>query len=214
VVRVALQALAAVLGGTQSLHTNGRDEALALPTEAAALLALRTQQIIAHESGVADAVDPLGGSFHVERLTDELEARAEDYIRRIDGMGGMVSAIENGFPQREIQEAAYRYQQEVEKKERIVVGVNEYQSGEVVAPDLLRIDPGIEAAQGERLADLRRRRDASRAAAALDAVRAAARGSDNLVPHIREAVRARCTLGEISDALREVFGEHRETVFL
>lgn len=215
VVRVAIQALAAVLGGTQSLHTNARDEALALPSAASAKLALRTQQIIAYESGVADVIDPLGGSWHIERLTDQLEEQALAYIRKIDDMGGMVQAIANGYPQREIQDAAYRYQTEIERKERIIVGVNEFVEEEEEAPsDLLRIDPSIEASQRQRLEDLRRRRDGDRAARALDAVRAAARGTENLVPLIFEAVRARCTLGEIADALRDVFGEHREEVVL
>ena len=215
VVRVALQALAAVLGGTQSLHTNSRDEALALPSQASAKLALRTQQIIAYESGVADVIDPLGGSWHIERLTDELEEKALAYIQKIDDMGGMVNAISEGFPQREIQDAAFRYQTEIERKERVIVGVNRFVEEEEVAPaDLLKIDPAIEAEQAERLADLRRRRDADKAARALDAVRAGARGRDNLMPLIFEAVRARCTLGEISDAMRDVFGEHREEVVL
>ena len=215
VVRVALQALASVLGGTQSLHTNSRDEALALPSQASAKLALRTQQIIAHESGVADVIDPLGGSWHIERLTDELEERALAYIQKIDDMGGMVNAISEGFPQREIQDAAFRYQTEIERKERVIVGVNRFVEEEEVAPaDLLKIDPAIEAQQAERLADLRRRRDADKVARALDAVRAGARGRENLVPLIFEAVRARCTLGEIGDAMRDVFGEHREEVVL
>jgi len=213
VVRVAIQALAAVLGGTQSLHTNSRDEALALPSEAAARLALRTQQIIAYESGVADVIDPLGGSWHVERLTDELEERALAYIRKIDDMGGMVEAISAGYPQREIQDAAYRYQTEIERQERVIVGVNRFVDESEPAPtDLLKIDPEVEARAHERLADLRRRRDGDAVARALDGVREAARGTENLMPRIFEAVRARCTLGEISDAMRDVFGEHREEV--
>ncbi|WP_373048889.1 methylmalonyl-CoA mutase [Vulgatibacter sp.] len=215
VVRVALQALASVLGGTQSLHTNSKDEALALPSESSAKLALRTQQIIANESGVADVIDPLGGSWHIERLTDELEEKALAYIQKIDDMGGMVNAISEGYPQREIQDAAFRYQTEIERGERVIVGVNEFVEEKEVAPaDLLKIDPAIEAQQKERLAELRKRRDADQAARALDAVRAGAGGTENLIPLIFEAVRARCTLGEISDAMREVFGEHREEVVL
>ncbi len=214
VVRVALQAMASVLGGTQSLHTNSKDEALALPSEASARLALRTQQVIAYESGVADVVDPLAGSFHVERLTDELEAKAEAYIRKIDDLGGMVQAILQGYPQQQIQDAAFRAQREVETKERIVVGVNEFVEAEKPPEGLLRIDPAIEAAQAERLAALRKRRSQDDVARALDAVRAAAKGKDNVTPPIFAAARARCTLGEISDALRDVFGEHRENVVL
>lgn len=214
VVRVAIQALASVLGGTQSLHTNSKDEALALPSQASAKLALRTQQIIAYESGVADVIDPLGGSWHIERLTDELEERALDYISKIDDMGGMVRAISEGYPQREIQDAAYRYQSEIEKKQKVVVGVNEFVEEDVAPSDLLKINPAIEAAQCERLEELRKRRDADGAARALAALRDAAKGSENIVPRIFDAVRARCTLGEVSDAMREVFGEHREEVVL
>ena len=214
VVRVAIQALAAVLGGTQSLHTNSRDEALALPSEASAKLALRTQQVIAYESGVCDVIDPMGGSYHVERLTDELEAKAEEYIRKIDDMGGMVRAVAEGYPQREIQDAAYRYQTEVEKKERVVVGVNKFVEEEAPPKDLLRVDAAIEASQAKRLAELRKRRDAGAAERALVDVRKAAKGTENLVPFIFTAAKARCTLGEISDVLREEFGEHREEVVL
>ncbi len=213
VVRVTIQALAAVLGGTQSLHTNSRDEALGLPTEASARLALRTQQIIASESGVADVVDPLGGSWAIEALTDEIEGRAEQYIARIDEMGGMVEAISRGFVQREIQDAAYAWQRRVETGEQVVVGVNAYTAEEAAVP-VMKIDPALEAEQVTRLRALRARRSAVAVAAALEAVRAAARGTENLMPRILEAVKAEATLGEISDALRDVFGEYRETVVL
>jgi methylmalonyl-CoA mutase N-terminal domain/subunit len=213
VVRVTLQALAAVLGGTQSLHTNSRDEALGLPTEDSARLALRTQQIVAHESGVADVADPLGGSWYVEAMTDEIEGRAEQYLRRIDEMGGMVQAISQGFVQREIQEAAYAWQREVESGERVVVGQNAFRSDDPPVT-VMRVDPALEARQVERLAAFRAGRDAAAARGAVDEVRRTARGSDNLMPPILAAVKARATLGEISDALREVFGEHRETVVL
>jgi methylmalonyl-CoA mutase N-terminal domain/subunit len=209
-VRVAIQALAAVLGGCQSLHTNSMDEALSLPSEEAVRIALRTQQILAHESGVADTIDPLGGSYAVERLTRLLEEEAEAYIAKIDGLGGAVHAI--GFMQREIQEAAYRYQQEVESKARVVVGVNEFVIDEPPPGDLFQVDPAVAAAMGERLAALRARRDASRAVRALEAIDTAARGRDNLVPHILEAVRAEVTLGEICHALRGVFGIHQPSV--
>jgi len=214
VVRVALQALAAVLGGCQSLHTNSRDEALALPSQEAAMLALRTQQIVACESGAADTVDPLGGAWALERLTDELEAGAEEYLRKIDALGGMVEAVAAGFPQREIQQAAYEWQQQVERGERRIVGVNAWKTEEPPPPGLLRVDPRVEERQARRLAALRASRGQRAARAALDAGRRAARGSDNLLPPMLEAVEARCTLGEISDALREVFGEHRERVVL
>ncbi len=214
VVRVALQALAAVLGGCQSLHTNGRDEALSLPTEEAAKLALRTQQVIAHESGVADVVDPLGGAYAVERLTDELEGKAEAYLRRIDDLGGMVRAIAEGFPQREIQEAAYEEQRALEAGERVVVGVNRYAEPAAPPPELLRVDPALEERQSARVRAFRAARDGAACARSLRDVEAAARGTDNLVPPILAAVQARATLGEISDALRNVFGEYREQVVL
>ncbi len=215
VVRVALQALAAVLGGTQSLHTNSRDEALALPTEAAARLALRTQQVIAYESGVADIIDPLGGSWAIEALTDELEAKAEHYIRRIDDMGGMVEAIAKGYPQAEIQDAAYQAQREVEDKRQVVVGVNQFQIKEPPPTGLLRVDESVEHAQVEKVKALRQERDNSAATRTVDALkRAAGQPEENLVPYILDAVKAYATLGEISDALRDVFGEHKEQVFL
>jgi len=214
VVRVALQALAAVCGGTQSLHTNALDEALGLPTEEAARLALRTQQVIAHESGVASVADPLGGSYVIEAWTDEIVARARDYIRRIDEMGGALAALEAGFQQREIADAAYRFQIAVEEGREKVVGVNVFAaaSGEAEAATVvLAIDPEAERAQIERLHALRERRDAPRAAAALAALAAAAAEERNVMPSILDAVRAECTLGEIADALRKVYGEYRDT---
>jgi methylmalonyl-CoA mutase N-terminal domain/subunit len=217
VVRVALQALAAVCGGTQSLHTNALDEALGLPTEEAARLALRTQQVIAHESGVANVADPLGGSYVIEAWTDEIVARARDYIRRIDDMGGALAALEAGFQQREIADAAYRYQIAVEEGREKVVGVNVFAaggtaSGETEAPTaVLTIDPEAERAQVERLRTLRERRDARRAAAALAALASAAAEEKNVMPAILDAIRAESTLGEIADALRQVYGEYRDT---
>jgi methylmalonyl-CoA mutase N-terminal domain/subunit len=208
-VRVALQALAAVLGGTQSLHTNAKDEALALPTEGSALLALRTQQIIAHETEVDSTVDPLAGSYFVERLTSDLETQARQYLSRIDELGGAVAAIEQGYMQREIQNAAYRYQREVESGQRVVVGVNRYRSQDEAPIELLRVDPELEQKQHERLAQLRIGRDRAATARALAEVQRCARTSDNLLPAILEAVRALATVGEIADALRAVFGEYR-----
>jgi methylmalonyl-CoA mutase N-terminal domain/subunit len=209
IVRVALQALAAVLGGTQSLHTNSMDEALALPTEKAVQVALRTQQIIAYETGVADTVDPLAGSYAVEALTGEIERIAEDYIRRIDEMGGALAAIENGFINREIQDAAYAYQQAVERREQIIVGVNQFTSAEKRVSDLLRVDPAIEAAQRQKLADLRARRDNAKVAELRAHLEAAARGSDNLMTLFVTCVENDVTLGEICNTLRGVFGEYR-----
>jgi methylmalonyl-CoA mutase N-terminal domain/subunit len=210
VVRVALQALAAVCGGTQSLHTNSLDEALGLPTEEAARLALRTQQVIANESGVADVADPLGGSYVVEAWTEEIATRARDYIRRIDETGGALKALEQGFQQREIAEAAYRFQVAVEEGKEKVVGVNVFTGEEELPTEVLAIDPAGERAQVERLQALRARRDAARAKAAVQALAAAAREDRNLMPPILDCVRAEVTLGEVSDALREVYGEYRE----
>jgi methylmalonyl-CoA mutase N-terminal domain/subunit len=207
VVRVTIQALAAILGGCQSLHTNSMDEALALPSEAAVRTALRTQQVLAYESGVADTVDPLGGSYHVERLTTEIEEAATAYLEKIDGMGGAVAAIP--FMQQEIQDAAYRDQQAVEARTRIVVGVNEFVTEEAPPARLFQPDPAVAAVLAERLARQRATRDADAAARALDAVERAARGTENLVPHLLDAVRAHATLGEIADRLRAVFGVHR-----
>jgi methylmalonyl-CoA mutase, N-terminal domain len=212
IARVTLQALAAILGGTQSLHTNSRDEALALPTEASALLALRTQQIIAHESGVANTVDPLGGSYVIERLTDEIERGALEYLKKIDAMGGMLRAIETGYVQREIQQAAFEYQKRIEAGERVVVGVNRYVTEGSGKLPTLKIDSEIERAQVERLKRLRSRRDAARVGATLRDVEASARSDANLMPAILEAVKAYATVGEISDALRRVFGEYVESV--
>ncbi len=210
IVRVALQALAAVLGGTQSLHTNSMDEALWLPTEKSVRIALRTQQIIAYESGVADTVDPLAGSYYVEYLTDEIQRRAEEYIAKIDEMGGALAAIEKGYIQQEIQESAYRYQQAVEQGEQIVVGVNAFQIEEEKRDlEALRVDPAIEAAQRRRLADLRARRDNAKVSEILSRIEQAARGSENLMPLIIEAVERYATLGEISDALRRAWGEYQ-----
>jgi len=210
IVRVTVQALSAVLGGCQSLHTNSMDEALALPSEEAVRIALRTQQVLAHESGVADTVDPLGGSFAVERLTRDIEEAAETYIRRIDDEGGAVQAI--GFMQREIQDAAFRWQREVEEKSRIVVGVNEFVTADEPAATLFQLDPGVADALAERVRRLRATRDEDRARRALDAVETAARGTTNLMPVIVDAVGAAATLGEICDRLRAVFGVHRASV--
>jgi methylmalonyl-CoA mutase, N-terminal domain len=211
VVRTAIQALAAVLGGTQSLHTNSMDEALALPTQDAARLALRTQQVIAYESGVADTADPLGGSYAIEQLTSEIEARARDYLNKIEGLGGMLPAIETGYVQREIQEAAYRYQRSIETNEKVVVGVNKFQSDTKSQVPTLRIDPAVEQTQAERVRGLRARRNGSAANTALDQLEDAARGSENLLPLILRAVESFATVGEISNRLRRVWGEYRET---
>jgi methylmalonyl-CoA mutase, N-terminal domain len=210
IVRVTVQALAAVLGGCQSLHTNSMDEALALPTERAVRIALRTQQILAHESGVADTVDPLGGSYAVERLTRDIEEAAEAYIKRIDDMGGAVNAV--GFMQREIQDAAYRYQREVEDKTRIVVGVNDFVTDDTSPTALFAVDAGVAAALRERVARTRRSRPAGPAERALEALEKAARGNANLMPPIIEAVEQLATLGEICDRLRVVFGTHQPSV--
>jgi len=210
IVRVAVQAMAAVLGGTQSLHTNGRDEALALPTEDSARIALRTQQLIAHESGVANSVDPVGGSWHIERLTDEIEAGARQLLERIDAVGGTLRAIETGMIQRQIQEAAYAAQQAIDRGDSVVVGVNRYASDERPAMEVFSLDPDVERQQVARVRALRAERDQSAWRSALDAVEAAARGRDNLVPRIIAAVEARATVGEIADTMRAVFGEFRE----
>ncbi|MEX2263364.1 MAG: methylmalonyl-CoA mutase family protein [Bryobacteraceae bacterium] len=214
VVRTTLQALAAVLGGCQSLHTNSLDEAYALPSEHAVTLALRTQQVIAHESGLAAVADPLGGSYFLERLTLDTEAAARDYIRRIDEMGGMIAAIENGFPQREIADASYTYQRAVESGEKIIVGVNGFASEEHERIDILQIDRSAHDLQVEKLRRLRESRNNSRVNAALHALRRAAEGRDNTMPFLLDAVRAYATLGEICDALRDVFGSHREAALV
>ncbi len=214
VVRVAFQALSAVLGGTQSLHTNSRDEALALPSEEAALLALRTQQVIAHEIGVTDTIDPLGGSYYLEDLTDRLEGQVEDYLERIENMGGAISAIEKGYIQKEIQESAYRYQKEIEREEKIVVGVNRFVSEEETPMDLLKVDPSVAERQVNRLEEVRRSREQRRVAETLQNLRKAALGEDNLIPPILEAVKAYATMGEICGVLREVLGEYHSDVLL
>ena len=210
VVRTAMQALSAVLGGTQSLHTNSMDEALGLPTESAALVALRTQQVIAYESGVADTVDPLAGSYYVESLTDAVEAGAREYLDKIDELGGAVRALELGFQQREIHESAYRWQRRVDSGEQVVVGVNRFTNDDEVRPEALKIDPRLEPDRTARLAKLRRERDSDAAAAALSKLQQSASGQANLMPSILAAVEARCTLGEISDRLRDAFGVHRD----
>jgi len=213
VARVTIQALAAVLGGTQSLHTNSRDEALALPTEESVRIALRTQQIIAHESGVADTIDPLGGSYAMEALTDALEREALAYIERIDELGGALAAIEQGYIHREIQTAAYRYQKAVEAHEQMVVGVNAYQlDEEKVALTRLHVDPAIEARQRERLVELRAGRDSEQAGERLERLERAARGQDNLMPYFIDCVENDVTLGEICGVLRETFGEYRPSI--
>jgi methylmalonyl-CoA mutase N-terminal domain/subunit len=212
IIRVTLQALAAVLGGTQSLHTNSRDEALALPSEDSVRIALRTQQIIAHESGVADTVDPLGGSYFIEAMTNQIEKEAYNYIQKIDELGGAPEAIEAGFIQQEIQESAYRYQKEVESKEQIVVGVNAYRIEEAPPSGLLRVDPGIEKAQVDRLEKLRKKRDGERVEKCLADLKKGASGQENLMPLIIEAVKAYATLGEICGVLRDVFGEYKPNI--
>ena len=211
VVRVTLQALAAVLGGTQSLHTNSRDEALSLPTEESVHIALRTQQIIAHESGVADTIDPLAGSYFVERLTDEIERQSLAYIEKIDALGGALAAIERGFIQREIQDSAYRYQKEIESQDKVVVGVNRFTVEEETTLRRLKVDPAVREQQMARLAALRKRRDNEQVQSLLARLEETARGSDNLLPLILECVEAYATLGEVCDVLRDVFGEYKPT---
>lgn len=210
IMRVAFQAMAAVLGGTQSLHTNSMDEALSLPSEAAVQIALRTQQVIAHETGVTDTVDPLAGSYFVETLTKEIYERAAGYIRKIDEMGGAVPAVEQGYVQREIQDSAYRYQREIEKAERIVVGLNRFQTEAERPKDLLRVNPKVRESQIERLNKLKSERDGKRIEKALGELRRAAEGSQNLMPPILAAVKAYATLGEICNVLRGVFGEYQQ----
>jgi methylmalonyl-CoA mutase N-terminal domain/subunit len=209
IVRVTIQALAAVLGGTQSLHTNSRDEALALPTEESARIALRTQQIIAYETGVTDTVDPLAGSYYVESLTDQIEAQVLDYLKKIEDMGGAVAAVEQGYMQREIHEKAYEFQKKVESGEEVVVGVNRFRIEDEKQPELLRVDPNLGKIQREKLEKLRMRRDNDRVKQTLEALRKGAQGTDNLMPLILDAVRAYATIGEICGVLREEFGEYR-----
>ena len=213
VIRTAVQALAAVLGGTNSLHTTSMDEALALPTEEAAQIALRTQQILAHESGVPDTVDPLGGSYFVERLTQDMEEEARQYIETIDGMGGMIPAIERGFPQREIQEASYQHQKAVETKRQIVVGMNEFQTDETLPVETLRIGPETGERQIQRLEKLRSRRNTRAVKRTLSELKEAARSDKNLMPFFIEAAKEYTTLGEICETLKEVFGEYQEPIF-
>ncbi len=212
--RVAIQALAAVLGGCQSLHTNSMDEALALPTEDAALIALRTQQIIAHETGVTNTIDPVAGSYAIEHLTSEIEAGAKAYIEKIDALGGMLRAIESGFVQGEIQKAAYDFQRTVETKEQIVVGVNEFAAEQERTIPLLRMNEEIERSQVARLQALRAKRDSTKTQAAIAELARRAATTENLLPAILAAVEAYATVGEISDALRRVFGEYQEAVVL
>ena len=214
IVRTAIQAMAAVLGGTQSLHTNSYDEALALPTEASARIALRTQQVIAFESGAPQTVDPLAGSYYVESLTSEIEKRADDYLEKIEAMGGMLKAIERGYVQQEIQNAAYEYQQAVDRQEAVVVGVNRFQIEQEHAVPILRIDPALEPRQVERLQALRAKRNPQTWQAAIRAVEDTARSGDNLMPRILAAVEANATVGEISDAMRKVYGEYKEAVVI
>jgi methylmalonyl-CoA mutase N-terminal domain/subunit len=214
IVRTAIQAMAAVLGGTQSLHTNSYDEALSLPTEQAARIALRTQQIVAYESGVANAVDPFAGAYFIESLTDEIEKRAVEYLGKIDALGGMLKAIERGFVQQEIQNAAYEYQTAVESGNAIVVGVNRFSEESRSQVPVERVNESVERRQVERLHALRRKRDPSAWQRSLEAIRETSRSGENLMPRILDAVEARATVGEISDAMRSVFGEYEETVVI
>ncbi len=214
IVRVGIQTLAATLGGTQSLHTNSRDEALALPTEESVMIALRTQQIVAYESGIAKTIDPLAGSYYIEELTDSIYAKAEDYIRRIDDLGGMVEAIEKGFVQQEIQDSAYRYQKEVESGEQVVVGVNKFQIDEEPPSNLLKVDMSIQDSQIAKIRSVKESRDNDLVRRRLETISEKAKSSDNLMPHILEAVKSYATLGEISKSLEDIFGEHKESVIL
>lgn len=214
IMRVTIQALAAVLGGTQSLHTNSRDEALALPTEDSVRIALRTQQVIAHESGVADSIDPLAGSFLVESLTDQIEMAATEYINKIDSLGGAVEAISRGFQQKEIQDSAYAYQRAIETDDLIIVGVNKFTVTGEPAPELLKIKEEVEIAQKKSLAEMKGKRDEVKVKETLSTLEKAAKGTDNLMPPILNAVKSYATLGEIANVLRDVFGVHRETVVL
>ena len=214
IVRVTIQALAAVLGGTQSLHTNSKDEALALPTEESARIALRTQQIIAHESGVAETVDPLAGSYYVEAITDRIENEALEIISKIDSMGGMVKAIEEGFVQAAIQKSAYKYQQDIENKNRVIVGVNQFSIEEKEQEGLLRIDDSVEKNQINRLKNIKNTRDQNAVKTSLAHLKTAAKGTDNLMPYIIDAVKAYASIGEICNVMREVFGEYKENIIL
>ena len=209
IVRVTIQTLAAVLGGTQSLHTNSRDEALCLPTQSAVQIALRTQQIVAHESGVADTIDPLAGSYAVESMTDTIEAKAQEYIDKIDDMGGMVRAIEAGFPQREIGDSAFAYQRAVETRDQVVVGVNQFQVDEEMPKDLLKVDPAVEKYQRDKTTKVKAERDQAAVDASLAALKTVATDGGNVMPPIFEAVKTYASLGEISDVLRAVYGEYQ-----
>jgi methylmalonyl-CoA mutase N-terminal domain/subunit len=214
IVRVAFQAMSAVLGGTQSLHTNSMDEAFSLPSEGAVQIALRTQQIVAYETGVTDTVDPLAGSYYLEHLTQTIEEKAMEYIHRIDEMGGAAAAIEKGFMQREIQESAYHYQKAVESGERVVVGLNKFQVKEAPPGGLLRVDPAVRELQIQKLNLLKQRRDSQKVQSCLDGLKKTAQGSNNLISPILETVRAYATLGEICDTLRSVFGEYTSVTTL
>ncbi|MBU1626357.1 methylmalonyl-CoA mutase, partial [bacterium] len=211
IVRVAYQAMAAVLGGTQSLHTNSMDEALALPTESSARIALRTQQIIGYETGVTKTIDPLGGSYYIESLTDEIEEKVMEYLKKIEEMGGMIRAIENGFVQKEIQNSAYEYQREVENAKRTIVGLNNFTIEEQEYQDLLRVNEEVEALQIEKLKEYKTTRNKTKLVGALKRLEEAAKGTDNLMPFIIGAVKSNTSLGEISDLLRGVFGDYKES---
>ena len=210
IIRVTIQSLAAILGGTQSLHTNSHDEALCLPSEEAVRIALRIQQIIAHESGVPNTVDPIGGSYYVETLTEQMEEKAVDYIDKIDNMGGVYEAIEKGFFQREIAESAYKYQKQIDEKKRIFVGVNQYKTDETLSIPILEMDAEGERRQINRLKKLRKERDQSKYDKSLKLLRKAAEGEENLMPFILDCVHSYATLGETCDVLREIFGEYKE----
>jgi len=214
IVRITLQALAAVLGGAQSLHTNAQDEALALPTAQSATLALRTQQILAYETGVAQVADPLGGSWYVESLTRELEEEAEAYMEKIRSLGGMLQAIEEGYVQHEVQEAAYAEQKRLESGEQVVVGVNRFESEQSTPIETHRVEPEVEKRQVEELESMRRRRNGKETEKALDEVRRVADSRENLMPSLIAAAQSQATVGEMADALRDVFGEHRENVVI
>jgi methylmalonyl-CoA mutase N-terminal domain/subunit len=213
-IRTAIQALAAVMGGTQSLHTNSMDEALALPSEKAARLALRTQQVIAHESGVANTVDPMGGSYFLEALTKETEDEAYSYFHKIEDIGGVIPAIENGYLQREIAEASYRYQVEIDTRQRVVVGVNDYLMDDPIEVPILEMDPQGEQRQVDRLNRVRRERDGREAARSLKALETACRDGENVMPRLLDAVNAYCTLGEMCDVMRGIFGVYQETAIV
>lgn len=214
IVRVAIQTLAAVLGGTQSLHTNSKDEALALPTEDSVRVALRTQQIVAHESGVADSIDPLAGSYYVESLTNQIEEEALKLIEKIDELGGAPQAIEKGFIQQEIMDSAYRYQKEIENNDRIIVGVNKFQIEEQAPKGLLKVDPMVGERQKEKIQELKDRRNGEKVKQALEALRKACNSDENVMPYILEAVREYATLGEVCGVMREEFGEYKQTVMI